>query len=401
MRSAARILVFAPFVLLGLSWTADSSETVSGGVRGAVADDSGGVLPGVTVTATSTDGHVLAAAVTDEAGAYAMRALPAGSVRLTFELEGFATDSVAITIHAGHEAIVEEHLALAPLSEDVTVYGRAPVDPPPPPPPPPPVVIPVPDHDRESICGPAKPGAAPESSGTVRSHRFDAERQLFTKDDQLVVDGGTLNGLAVGQNLVVRRYYRTGGAWRGAATGEHTSGVVQVVSADERVSTAVVVYACDEMMKGDFLAPFKPEPVRTPDPAGIPDYEGAAQVLFADASQMMGVPRRLMVIDRGSDAGIHVGQRLTLFRHRGPANRLRQTLRRSAIALTTAEAGRYRGGEGRGARTPSIIGDAVVVAIRADSATIRVDGAADAIASGDWAAPQRSSPAALPVAGIN
>jgi hypothetical protein len=400
MRSAARMLVFATFVLLGLSWTADSSETVSGGVRGAVADDSGGVLPGATVTATATDGRLLATAVTDEAGAYALRALPAGSVRLTFELEGFATDSVAITIHPGDEALVEAHLALAPLSENVTVYGQAPADPPAPPlPPPPPVVIPVPDHDRESICGPAKPGASPASSGTIRSHRFEAERQLYTKNDQLVVDGGTLNGLAVGQNLVVRRYYRTGGARRGAATGEHTSGVVQIVSADERVSTAVVVYACDELMKGDFLAPFKPEPVRTPDPAGIPIYEDAAQVLFADAGQMMGVPRRLMVIDKGSDAGIHVGQRLTLFRRPGPANR--QRLRRSAIASATAEAGHCREGEERGARTPSVIGDAVVVSLRTDSATIRVDGATDVIASGDWAAPHRRGSEGLPTAGIS
>jgi hypothetical protein len=54
----------------------------------------------------------------------------------------------------------------------------------------------------------------------------------------------------------------------------------------------------------------------------------------------------------------HVGQRVTLFRRR------RQT-----------------------GNTPLIVGDAVVVAIRADSATIRVEGVTDAISSGDRAAP--------------
>jgi hypothetical protein len=69
---------------------------------------------------------------------------------------------------------------------------------------------------------------------------------------------------------------------------------------------------------------------------------------------------RLMVIDRGSDHAIHAGQRLTLF-HR----------------------------ERRGA-SPVVIGDAVVVAVRGDSATVRVEHATDVIAFGDWAAPQRS-----------
>jgi hypothetical protein len=76
----------------------------------------------------------------------------------------------------------------------------------------------------------------------------------------------------------------------------------------------------------------------------------------------MGVPRRLMVIDRGSAYGIRAGQRLTLFRRRG-----------------------------RHAEKPDVVGDAIVVAVRTDSATIRVERATDAILSGDWAAPQRQS----------
>jgi hypothetical protein len=82
----------------------------------------------------------------------------------------------------------------------------------------------------------------------------------------------------------------------------------------------------------------------------------------------MGMARRLMVIDRGSDHAIHAGQRLTLF-HR----------------------------ERRGA-SPAVVGDAVVVAVRADSATIRIEHATDVIVSGDWAAPQRSPEAGPRVA---
>jgi hypothetical protein len=360
MRSSTAIVVVVTLSLFAMCSTAMAA---SGGVRGAVTDDSGGVLPGVVVVATSGDEQVLGTAVTDETGSYAFNVLPAGSVRLTFHLEGFAPTVDGLTIEAGIESRLDEQLTVAPVAETVIVYGRAPVDPPaPPPPPPPPVVIPVPAHDRESICGPAKPGAGAESFGTIRSHRYETDRELYTKDDQLTLNGGTLNGLEVGQNLVVRRHYRVSGGNGAAATGEHTSGVVQVVEADERTSTAVVVYACDELRKGDFLASFNPEPVRIPDPAGIPAFDDAARILFADAGQMLGAPRRLMVIDQGSDAGIRVGQRLTLFR-------------------------RPR----RGGATPAVVGDAVVVAIRADSATIRVERATDAIAFGEWAAPQRQS----------
>jgi hypothetical protein len=353
------MLVFATLVLFR---TAAFAET-GGAVRGAVTDDSGGVLPGVAVVATSADGHILGTAVTDAVGGYALTALPAGPVHLRFELEGFAADSVALAIEPGVEAVVQAHLTLAPLSETVMVYGQAP----PPPPPPPPAVIPVADHDRESVCGPAKPAEGSASFGTIRSHRSDAARQLYTKDDQLVIEGGTRDGLQVGQNFVVRRHYRVSGAGRGAVKGEHTAGLLQIVAADERTSTAVVIYACDEMMTGDFLAAFEPEPLRTPDPVATPIFDDAAQILFADAGQMLGVPRRLMVIDKGSDAGIRAGQRLTLFRR-----------------------------SGRKAASPSIVGDAVVVAVRTDSATIRVERATDAIAFGDWAAPQRRATENLP-----
>src|SRR5439155_26184473 len=135
-------------------------------------------------------------------------------------------------------------LTVPPVAETVIVYGRAPVDPPAQtPPPPPPAVIPVPAHDHESICRPAKPDAGAESCGTIHPRRYETDRDLYTKDDQLTLDGGTLNGLEVGQNLVVRRHYRVSSGGGAAAPGEHTSGLVQVFAADAPTSPALVVYA--------------------------------------------------------------------------------------------------------------------------------------------------------------
>src|SRR5258708_36678701 len=60
----------ALFVLLGLWSAAGSSHGADRHVRGVVSDESNGVLPGVTVVATSTAGRVLATAVTAGDGRY-------------------------------------------------------------------------------------------------------------------------------------------------------------------------------------------------------------------------------------------------------------------------------------------------------------------------------------------
>ena len=215
----------------------------------------------------------------------------------------------------------------------------------------------MPAHDKDSVCGPSKPGATTESFGTIRSRRA-AGNGLYAAGDELFIDRGQASGLEVGQNLVARRAYRTSADPDGMA-GEHTAGLLQIVSADEQAAVAIVIYACDELMPGDWLAPFKPEPLRAPEPPGIPAYDRAARILLTDDGQLIGAPRRLMVIDRGSDSAFRVGQRLTLFRPRP------------------------------GGRGPSVVGDAVVVAVKLDSATIRVQRATDVIALGDFAAPQR------------
>lgn len=335
----------------------------SGGrnARGIVMDESNGVLPGVTVVAASQDGRTLATGITDGAGRYVIGPLPSGEITLTFQLDGFSQTSAGAVIGADTDAVVNTHLALVARSETVDVVGRMPVPYPPPAPLPPPVARPkrvtrpVPEHDPDSVCGPAKQGARTESFGAVRSRRY-GYNGLYGRGDELDVDGGTRNGLTPGRNFTVRRSFRTGSN-PDSPIGEHTAGVVQIVSAEERTAVAVVIYACDEMMPGDRLASFTPEPLRQPLAAGTPDYRYAARILFADLGQSVGAPSRLMVIDRGADSGVHAGQRVTLF-HRRP----------SGVA---------------------VVGDAVVVAVRVDSATVRVEHVTDAVLAGDWAALQR------------
>src|SRR6266545_3201296 len=58
-------------------------------INGTVRDDSGGVLPGATVTATQTDTGFARSVTTDSAGAYTMPNLPLGPYRLEVTLNGF------------------------------------------------------------------------------------------------------------------------------------------------------------------------------------------------------------------------------------------------------------------------------------------------------------------------
>ena len=354
------------FVAL-LCSTVAAGQRAPGAVRGQVTDRSGGVLPGVTVVATAADGRLLQTTVTDASGGFVLRALTAGPIALAFQLDGFASTTGTLTVEPGAESRVVQRLEIAQLSETVVVHGPAMVAQlpravsPPPPPPPPPVARPVPAHDRDSICGPAKPGALPESLGTIRSGRDDTQGGLYATGAEIVVDGGRREGLEAGLNLVVRRDYIARWAANAGTVAEHTAGLLQIVTAGERSSTAVVVYACDEIRTGDRLASFNPEPIRDPDPVGTPAYGDAARILFADEGQTLGAPRQLMVIDKGIDAGTHAGQRFTLFRRR------------------------------RGTARPDVVGDAVVVAVRAGSATIRIGRVIDAISAGDWAAPQTVS----------
>ena len=335
------------------------------GVKGRVVDASAGVLPGVTVTAQAPDGRPLATTVTNAAGEFTFDSLPAGQVTLLFHLDGFADAKAAISISPGGstgesaaERIVQR-LELSGFAESVTVRGVAP----PPPPPPPRVLAPVPEHDPASVCGPAKAEDEIPTFGVIRSVRTSRPQAMFATGDELMIEPGVVNLLKVGDNFVVRRRYPTPLTEdkNRVIMGEHSAGLLQIVEADGPMATAVVIYACDEMTTGDYLAAFRPEPIQATHPARAPSFDGPSRLLFGAAGQMLGSTNRLLVIGHGARDGVRIGQRLTIFR-RSPA-----------------------------VRTPIVLGVAVVVAVRRASATIRVERATDVLFlgyDGDWVAPQ-------------
>ncbi len=100
----------------------------TGSISGEIKDAQGGVLPGVTVTATSPAQIGALTAVTNEAGLYRFPAVPPGEYRLAYELAGFqgsVRDGIRITL--GFNAQVNVTLNVATLQETVTVSGESPV----------------------------------------------------------------------------------------------------------------------------------------------------------------------------------------------------------------------------------------------------------------------------------
>jgi hypothetical protein len=97
-------------------------------ITGRVADGSGAVLPGVTVTASSPSMLGTQTAVTNEQGAYRFPAVPPGTYTLTYELPGFnSLRREGIELRLGFTANINVELQVASLQETVTVTGESPV----------------------------------------------------------------------------------------------------------------------------------------------------------------------------------------------------------------------------------------------------------------------------------
>jgi hypothetical protein len=96
-------------------------------LAGAVTDTTGGVLPGVTVTAVHEATGNTFESVTDGRGAFRL-AVRVGSYRITAQLSGFQTvTQLNVQLLLGRQADVSLQLSPATLQETVTVTGEAPL----------------------------------------------------------------------------------------------------------------------------------------------------------------------------------------------------------------------------------------------------------------------------------
>jgi hypothetical protein len=120
----------AGFLLLAMTLMAAPAhaQNVGSHLTGIVEDAQGGILPGVTVTATAPTLIGQRTTVTEANGTYQFAALPEGSYTLKFNLSGFQVVTQSnIVLGVGQTLTVNATLQVASLAESVTVSSEAPV----------------------------------------------------------------------------------------------------------------------------------------------------------------------------------------------------------------------------------------------------------------------------------
>ena len=126
MDRVVRIVIGSALVLLFAATHVLAQATAQ--INGTVADPSGGVLPGATVTAIQTDTGFRREVVTETDGAFTLTALPIGPYRLEVSLAGFRTYAqTGIVLEINSNPTIAVTLPLGAVAETVSVEASAPL----------------------------------------------------------------------------------------------------------------------------------------------------------------------------------------------------------------------------------------------------------------------------------
>ena len=99
-----------------------------GSLSGTVSDETGAVLPGVTITAVHVDTNTPTVAITDAGGQYNLAALRVGAYNVTADLPGFTVVTLEnLTLGVGQALDLDFTLTVATLDETITVTAEAPL----------------------------------------------------------------------------------------------------------------------------------------------------------------------------------------------------------------------------------------------------------------------------------
>lgn len=196
------------------------------------------------------------------------------------------------------------------------------------------------------------------------AHEGDGKlRRSFATPDTLMIPGGTSAGLAVGQQYFVRRLLLSPSKERPSADAPgtvHTAGWLTIVGADNFAALARIDHACDGFIKGDYLEPFTastmPDTVAAP---GDTSFDAMGKLLFGNDGRRSFANGDLIVINRGSQHGVTAGARL----------------------------GVYRDVKAGGPLVP--VGQAIVLTVGAETATVIADRVRDSLSAGDWVGLQK------------
>ncbi|MBI4463779.1 MAG: carboxypeptidase regulatory-like domain-containing protein, partial [Acidobacteria bacterium] len=127
-------VLFGLFLLLTVGFVMAShnralfAQTTTATILGTVADETGAVLPGASITVTHLDTGEVRRVATDQTGRYRVPQLALGQYEVKAELSGFRTTvRSGITLTIRREAVVDISLQVGAVVESVEVTGEAPL----------------------------------------------------------------------------------------------------------------------------------------------------------------------------------------------------------------------------------------------------------------------------------
>ena len=115
-------------LVIGLTAESSTAQELRGRITGVVTDNTGAVLPGVTITVAGPALIQPQTTLTGGEGQYRYPALPPGLYTVTFELSGFQTlKREDIRLGLNQTLSIDAQLQLSSLQETVTITGESPV----------------------------------------------------------------------------------------------------------------------------------------------------------------------------------------------------------------------------------------------------------------------------------
>ena len=113
-------------VLILLVFSAQAFSQTNASITGSVTDESGGALPGASVTVTNTATSVATKILTNSAGVYNVPGLPGGGYKVTAEMTGFQTQvKTDVTLVASSQMKVNFTMKIAQRTELIEVSAKA------------------------------------------------------------------------------------------------------------------------------------------------------------------------------------------------------------------------------------------------------------------------------------
>lgn len=175
-------------------------------------------------------------------------------------------------------------------------------------------------HPIYIACADLPIAAVPAASLRILAPHSGNGHEVASPGELVVLNGGTKEGLAIGQRFYARRVSPPLDRQPISATARgslRTAGWLTVVAADETSALARIDYACTAVQAGDYLEPYTDTTLPTEVRAdGDADFANLGLVLTGpDRREAFGAGD-VLTIDRGTAAGLRVGGRVGFYRDR-------------------------------------------------------------------------------------